>query len=46
MWEAVIEKDVCPTLICPFVAWILEKYQDWSFTGTSDEVLVSSASLL
>lgn len=41
-----VEKDVHPALICPFVAWILGKYQECPFIGTSDEVLVSSASHL
>ena len=33
-------------MICPCVAWIVGKYREWPFTGTSDEVLISSASLL
>lgn len=41
-----MEKGIHPALVCPSVAWILGKYQEWPFIGISDEVQVSSASLL
>ena len=43
--EAPMEKNICPALIRPFVLGS-GKYQDWPYSGTSHEALVSSVGLL